>query len=239
MNLILFKRAGRQVALSHNDPRTEHIRKDLKIKTGDVFDVGIENGPRGKALLVKDTAKEGMLLEISWAATPPSPFAITLLVGLPRPQTARKILCELTSLGVEAIYFFRSEKGESSYAKSRLWSNGEWEQYLIQGAEQAFTTHLPKVKHFESLDMAIHALKKGPDRIALDNYEATLSLNQIRLKADASYLAIGSERGWSSDERDLLRNNGFNLGHLGERVLRSETACIAAVSLIIAKMGKL
>jgi len=50
-------------------------------------------------------------------------------------------------------------------------------------------------------------------------------------------LALGAERGWSPAERTLLRESGFTFGHLGDRVLRTETACIAAVTLLRAKLG--
>ena len=50
-------------------------------------------------------------------------------------------------------------------------------------------------------------------------------------------LAVGSERGWTGAERDLLRENGYTLAALGERVLRTETASIAGTALCLAGMG--
>jgi RsmE family RNA methyltransferase len=52
-------------------------------------------------------------------------------------------------------------------------------------------------------------------------------------------LAIGSERGWSDYERDLLEEAGFLRLSLGSRALRTETACIAAAVLAIEKIGEL
>ncbi|MFT5622907.1 MAG: 16S rRNA (uracil1498-N3)-methyltransferase, partial [Bacteroidia bacterium] len=45
------------------------------------------------------------------------------------------------------------------------------------------------------------------------------------------------ERGWSSYERDVFRKNGWKLAHLGAHVLRTETACVAAVSATAMKLG--
>ncbi|MBP7483295.1 MAG: RsmE family RNA methyltransferase, partial [Lacunisphaera sp.] len=53
----------------------------------------------------------------------------------------------------------------------------------------------------------------------------------------SAVLALGAERGWSAAERTLLRASGFTFTHLGERVLRTETACIAALTLLKAKLG--
>jgi RsmE family RNA methyltransferase len=51
--------------------------------------------------------------------------------------------------------------------------------------------------------------------------------------------AIGAERGWTHRERELLTAQGFTLCSLGARVLRTETACTAAASLILGAMGAL
>ena len=78
------------------------------------------------------------------------------------------------------------------------------------------------------------------DRYALDNYEASTHLSQYTpAGAKPVVLALGSERGWAADERTLLRQAGFAFAHLGSRVLRTETACIAAVTLLKAKLGSL
>jgi RsmE family RNA methyltransferase len=50
-------------------------------------------------------------------------------------------------------------------------------------------------------------------------------------------LAFGPERGWSGAERAALRDAGFALVHLGPRVLRLETAVIAAMALLKGKRG--
>lgn len=148
---------------------------------------------------------------------------------MPRPQTARKILNEATSLGVSSIRFFPSEKGEASYAASSLWKTPEWRRHLIEGAAQAFDTRLPEVVHASGLAALTDALPAGCVKIALDNYEATRRLAPAGARPLA--LAFGPERGWSAAERDILRAQGFGLAHLGVRVLRTETAVVAAVAV--------
>jgi RsmE family RNA methyltransferase len=152
-------------------------------------------------------------------------------VAIPRPQTARKILSEATSLGVASMRFFQSEKGERSYASSALWTCGEWRRHLVDGAAQAFDTRLPEVTRHAGLGEALAALPQGCTRIALDNYEAAARLGGGRTPRPVA-LALGAERGWSAGERSLLRESGFSLAHLGARVLRVETAVVAALSLL-------
>jgi len=243
VNLILFEPAEIHRPLPRTDRRAVHLLDVLRRRVGDSFDAGIVNGPRGKATLTHLAADA---LTFSFAPTTPIPSAapLTLLVGLPRPQTARDILRDATTLGVGALHFVRTEKAESSYAQSTLWSSGEWRRHIIAGAEQAFATRIPEVTHGQPLATALANLPTLPriasTRLALDNYESPFSLGQLTLSPDSAapvVLALGAERGWSAAERDLLRAHGFTFVHLGERVLRTETAVTAALAIIRAKLG--
>lgn len=236
VNLILFEAAELSRPLPRSDPRAQHLLEMLRCAPGGAFDAGIINGPRGKATLVTLTA-ESLVLSFSphSAVLPAEP--ITVIVGLPRPQTARDILRDASTLGVAALHFVRTDKSEPGYAQSKLWSSGEWRRHLIAGAEQAFDTRLPSVSSGRTLAEAIGAVP-AEARLALDNYEAPTSLAQSHLTPEIPVVvAIGAERGWSARERDLLREQGFQFHHLGSRILRTETACLAALSIIRAKLG--
>ena len=52
-------------------------------------------------------------------------------------------------------------------------------------------------------------------------------------------LAIGSERGWTEGEVDLLEERGFRMAGLGRRILKTETAAVAAVALLLARLGRM
>lgn len=237
VNIILFRPSEVELPLPRSDPRARHLLTVLRRQPGDTFDAGVINGPRGKGTLVS-VETERVLLTFAWAEPPPSPPPLTLIIGLPRPQTARDILREATTLGVAAMHFVRTERGEASYAESTLWHSGTWEECVINGAAQAFCTRLPEVTHGRPLPDAIAARPAGEIRLALDNYESPAALSQVTLPARRPVvLAFGAERGWSPAERTFLRQSGFTFVHLGERVLRTETACLAAITLIRAKLG--
>ncbi|HEY4989647.1 MAG TPA: RsmE family RNA methyltransferase [Opitutaceae bacterium] len=233
MNLILFEPGEIGATLPPGDPRTAHLLKVLKRKTGERFDAGVVNGPRGKGTITS-IGTGGIAFTFERTADPQPADPIHILIALSRPQTARKILNEAASLGVSSIGFFGSEKGEASYASSTLWSTLEWRRHLVDGAAQAFDTVIPEVRHFSRVADAVAALPDGCARIALDNYEATVRMAPWDRRAPLA-LAFGPERGWSAAERTLLRAHGFELAHLGTRVLRTETAVVAAVA--VAKAG--
>jgi 16S rRNA (uracil1498-N3)-methyltransferase len=239
VNLILFEPTETAAPLPRTDPRAVHILDVLRRRVGDTFDAGLVNGPRGKATLAAVGA-DALTLTFAWGADPPAPAPITLIIGLPRPQTARDILRDATALGVAALHFVTTEKGEPNYAHSTLWSSGEWRRHVLDGAQQAFDTRLPEVAHGCTLAEAVERLEKKSVRLALDNYESPQPLSQCHVIRDTPVaLALGPERGWSARERDLLRAHGFAFVHLGPRVLRTETAVIAALTLVHAQLGRL
>lgn len=239
MNIILFSPSEVELPLPGRDPRARHIVDVLRRKPGGTFDAGLVNGPRGKATL-QAVSTQGLILSYEWGAAPPPLAPIHVIVGLPRPQTARDILREGAALGVAAMDFVLTERTDPGYGRSSLWVSREWEQLLLAGAAQAFCTRIPVVHHGRSLDEAIAALPATSARVALDNYESPSALSRFDLtNRPAVALALGAERGWAPAERDLLRAHGFVLAHLGERVLRTETACIAAITLLKAKLGLL
>jgi 16S rRNA (uracil1498-N3)-methyltransferase len=237
VNLILFEPAELTVPLARTDPRAVHLLGVLRRQAGETFDAGVINGPRGKGT-VTAIGPDSLMLDFSWGPAAAVPDPITLLIGLPRPQTARDILRETTSLGVAVLHFFRAEKGEASYAQSTLWSSGEWRRHLVTGAEQAFDTRLPTVTHGQTLAAVLATLPAAGTRLALDNYESPDALSAAAATAPV-VLAFGPERGWSAGERAQLRTTGFGFVHLGPRVLRSETAVIATLAVVRAKLGLL
>jgi len=238
VNLVLFETAAQAACLVADDPRAAHIRDVLRMRPGDKLFVGVVNGPRGQATIADD-GPAGMKLDIVWEKTTEPLRPITVLVGRPRPQTARDLLREAASFGVAALHFFGAEKGEASYASSTLWSSGEWAQRLREGAAQAFATGIPTVEQHASLAAALEKIAEASGaRLALDVYEGTAPLSALVPASGPVILALGAERGWAAAERTALRAAGFALGHLGQRVLRTETALVAGLSVVLARRGE-
>lgn len=239
MNLILFDEPVTSLLLPHSDRRVAHLVEVLRRRAGESFDAGVINGPRGRGTLSALTF-EGASLTFSWDLETPALDPITLVIGLPRPQSARTLLREVSSLGISAVHFILCEKSDPNYLSSSLWQTGEWRRHLISGAEQAFCTRLPSVTFGQTLSFTLAQFDDPKHTLlALDNYEAPVALSKIPSPVSNVVLAVGPERGWSAHDRDLLRNSRFTLAHLGARVLRTETACIVALAVIKAKMGLL
>jgi len=238
MNLLLFEKPFEQCELAEDDPRSVHLRKVLRVELGARVFLGFEDGPRARAEVVGLEADGRVVLKVIGSEPAPPLLPLTLLVGLPRPHTAKRILFEAASLGVRAIHFFEAERGGPSYAQSSLWRNGEWKERVRLGVEQSFGTRLPDVAVHPDLQTAMTTHYEVSARVALDNYEAGAALSDaLPDEASEAVLAFGPERGWSSGERDALHRNGWRLAHLGPQVLRSETAVVAAVAAAASALG--
>ena len=240
MNLILFEEPFESVRLEGSDPKAQHLRKVLRAKVGTLIFIGFVNGLRARAEVT--SAEPDGSFELKVVATEPAPglLPIHLLIGLPRPHTARRILQEASSMGVGGLHFFPAANSEPSYANSRLWQTDEWRQRILSGVEQGFGTQLPEVILHTDVHAAIEASAKGAARIALDNYEADSAFGKALGYANAGArvaIAIGPERGWSADEREIFRKNKWTLVHLGPHVLRVETACVAAITATATQLG--
>ena len=226
--------------ISINDERARHILKILKLKTGDAFNCGIVNGPSGRGSI---TSIDQDWVHFTWKKTtdPTSLYPLTLLIGYTRPISSKRILREAASLGVERIVFTGTDTGEKSYRDSNLWK-GEYQRYLMDGAQQAASTGLPEVEFYRNLDEFFkNESTHNTDMagIVLDNIEPDVKLSEYNPGDSNCLLAIGSERGWSGRERKIFRKHQFVFAGLGSRVLRTETASTAGITLVLARMGLL
>lgn len=239
MNRILFEKKAGSYILDPRDKRFEHVRGVLRMGIGDSFDVGCINGPTGRAT-VRALHADALEIDIAWGEEPPRPPAVHLIVGMCRPATARKILATAPTLGVRELSFVPGTRSDPAYAKSGLWTSGEWRARLIEGVEQAFDTWLPELHLPDSLAAGLTGIPDGAVKLALDVYEGSRPLGASPIEPGRPVcLAIGPERGWAKPDRELLRAHGFELISMGTRVMRVETAVTAGLALVLAEMGRM
>lgn len=235
VNLVLLNESEVATGLPADDWRTQHLLQVVGLKSGESFHAGIIQGHRGIATITETHPRLKFTLKLEKEIQPQLPCEI--IVGLPRPATAKKILYEGACLGVERILFFSSEKSDPSYAQSTLWKNKGWKEFLVKGAEQAYSTRLPEVIVFPTLAEALSQISRQSWRVALDPYEATSALKSCESKEKRGTLAIGSERGWTDRERLLLKESGFHFYHLGDRILRVEAACLVGTAIMLSQLN--
>ena len=246
MNIILFTDFPQQgtLELPLTDPRCKHILKVLRLGVGDAFSMGIVNGPSGRAVI---EAVDDKAMYISWnPELPPVPlYPVTLLTAQVRPICMKRILREAVCLGVKRILVTGADTAEKSYQEANIWKNGDYMKHIFDGAQQAASTGIPEVELFPSVQKCLRNLEEhalpGQRNFVFDNRDFAYSIEGITGLANDTevVLAIGPERGWSDRERELFTQAGFEPLRMGERILRTETACAVGTALILNKMGLL
>lgn len=265
MNIVLFSESD-GCFFPAGDIRARHIRTVLKKKEGDTFEAGIENGKAGTARIIRSD-ETGVRFEFTPLSDGKKPYPLDLIVGFVRPVQLKRLFRDAAGLGVSRILLCGTETGEKSYMESKIVERGAAYEALKEGSMQAKSTHIPKLELFPSVKSCLSALY-GEERnaakaarhcaygyinAALDNVTPDESLSSyIRRELDAAAdkglfeecpfrirAAIGSERGWTDNERSLFKQAGFTLCGMGERVLRTETAATAAAAIILNALGVL
>jgi RsmE family RNA methyltransferase len=252
MNLILFEadelnqQENAACSLPRRDERIVHLLKVLRKKEGDSFDAGVAGGKLGIGTIT-EIGPGAVRVSLDLNAPPPPRTPLRLGVGFSRPIQLRRMFRDLASLGLLAIDLIGTDLGEKSYRDTKLLDDGGARTALLEGAVQARDTRLPKLTVYPNLAAWLVARPwdgdtadpdGGPLLVAADNVRPAGSFAGLEGGLRA-VLAVGSERGWSGHERELLDRAGFRRLSMGSRALRTETACTAAVILLMEKLGYL
>lgn len=247
MNIVLFKAEEMGRAIPVSDRRVQHIRKVLHIRKGDIFEAGLIHGKRGRAWIASEEG-DAVVFDGTFDTEPDPMKPIELVLGFVRPLCAKRILKDMTAIGVRAIHFVTTDTGEKSYRDAELWKDNAYAVHLIEGAEQGFSTFMPEVRLHWSLAACEESLstRTGTSpvlRIAFDNGGDAFPLSSLPPALPASdtvlIVAVGSERGWSEGERRFLADSGYRLVSLGRRILRTESACAVGIGILCARYGML
>lgn len=235
MNRILIEpdelRADGTVKLS--GARAAHIREVLGARPGETLRTGTVNGLAGSSAVL-EVSETGVTLKPGPAQPAPEPW-LDLVLAAPRPKALKRLWPQLAALGVGRIVVVNALKVEKCYFSSQWLEPAHYRPLLLEGLSQAGLTRLPEVlvrtrfKPFvedeldalfpESLRLLAHPGPRTP-------------LPAAGTAAGRPCLAVGPEGGWTDYERRMLQARGFVLFSLGSRTLRTDTACVALISVL-------
>jgi 16S rRNA (uracil1498-N3)-methyltransferase len=175
-----------------------------------------------------------------------SPLAITLVQCVPRGDRMDFIVQKATELGVARIVPVLSQRSVVRLDKSQAESKAvHWRAVAVSACEQCGRNRLPAIEAAQPLlnYLGESAAGTGP-RLVLEPESApqmgTLAPGPGGVEDAAmtsAEIAIGPEGGFASEELEAFRVAGFSQVGLGPRVLRAETAAIAAVVWLQARLG--
>lgn len=218
-----------------------HLTRVLRLRQGDSCILFNGDGCDYGAALVA-TGKRESVVEITSAAEVhnESPLHVTLVQGIARGEKMDLILQKATELGVAAFVPVMAERTEvkldAERAAKRL---AHWSSVLSSACEQSGRARLPRLAPAMPLADALSALERAGLLLTLDP-QGESSIGSLDAPAGGRVaIAIGPEGGWSPRDREQLRAAGLRGLRLGPRVLRTETAGLAAIAALQARFGDL
>jgi len=170
-----------------------------------------------------------------------SPLAITLLQGVARGERMDLIVQKATELGVARIVPVLTERSVVKVdAKMRDRKREHWQAIAVSACEQCGRNRVPQVSDPLALGDALRSLTSDSLRclLAADGGEA-LTAFAARPGTASVFLLIGPEGGLADNEQKFALASGFIACRLGPRVMRTETAGLAALAALQAIAGDL
>lgn len=233
---------GARVALEGS--AASHVTRVLRLRPGDALT--LFNGQGGEYAGSIEKSQAGSVtvaIGEPCALERESPLRLTLAQGVSRGERMDLVVQKATELGVSALVPVLTERSvvrlDPQQAARKV---AHWRAIAIAACEQSGRNRVPAVatplalREFTAVARSAGA---GAGARVLLSPGAALRLDDVPPPITDITVLIGPEGGLTDSEQDLARTAGFTPVRLGPRVLRTETAAIAALTLLQRKFGDL
>jgi 16S rRNA (uracil1498-N3)-methyltransferase len=217
--------------------QAEHMARVLRAQPGMEADVvaGGHVFHAQVAAVARDEVRFNLIAELE--ADPALP--VTLVMAVYKFDHMEWAIEKATELGVAAIAPVLARRTEKHLAESAGKRAERWRRIAQEAAQQARRSDVPLIFDPTPLAARVRAASEAT-RIVLAEQERTTTLRHALDEAmDAAgtemptlEIAIGPEGGWAPAEEALFDANGWRAASLGPRILRAETAAIAALAVV-------
>ncbi|MEZ5531151.1 MAG: 16S rRNA (uracil(1498)-N(3))-methyltransferase [Steroidobacteraceae bacterium] len=229
----------REHALSRR--ASEHVLRVLRLRAGDSLTLFDGRGGEYPARLVR-AAKLAAVAQTGdhVAAERESPLAITLLQSMARGEKMDWIVQKATELGVARIVPVAMERSVVRFAGDERADRrlAHWQAVAAAACEQCGRNRLPAIDAPMDLLAALAIAEASADLRLLLSPQGEDSLATVAPSAGVALL-VGPEGGFEEREVDAALRHGFRAVRFGPRVLRTETAAVAAITALQVLAGDL
>lgn len=209
-----------------------HLTRVLRVQPGQQFEIS-DGEHAWLAEVVEAHGETAVFRVLEPVETPDLPVQIVLYAALIKFDRLEWMIEKATELGVESfqpVECARSERGLFEAARKRL---GRWERIAYEAGQQSRRLRPPEIRPALKWKAAL----AGPAGLRLMLEEGVApplltALPRERHAGDHITVLVGPEGGWTDGEQEEAASCGWQAVSLGPRILRAETAALAAVSVI-------
>ncbi|MCA1852205.1 MAG: 16S rRNA (uracil(1498)-N(3))-methyltransferase [Beggiatoa sp.] len=216
-----------------------HLGRVLRLGPG--AEIMLFNGEGGEwraTIEILDRERVGVRVGRHRRADRESPLDLTLAQGISRSERMDYTLQKAVELGVSRIVPIASERSVVRLSAERGERRTEHWAKVVQGAsEQCGRTRVPRLLPVATMDEWLSGVVPGL-KLLLIRRENACRLSELAPDPSITLL-IGPEGGFAEEEASAAERAGYRALRLGPRVLRTETAAVAALSALQALWGDL
>lgn len=211
-----------------------HIAKSLRMKIGDMLTVTDGNG-NDYGCQIDEITKDTVHLKICYqqASESEPTCKVSIYQGVPKSSKMEDIIQKCVELGVTKITPTLTKRCVSRPDdKQAAKKNQRYQKIALEAAQQSGRGIVPEIAQMQALKQAI-ANDDSETKIVF--YEGGGEAIKGIINADTKSVSIyiGPEGGFDKDEVDLITENGGTVATLGPRILRTQTAPVAALTAIM------
>lgn len=211
-----------------------HAIKSLRVKTGENIILCDKNSFE-HICKVEKISKDEVLLSVikSQKNTSESNIKITLYQALPKNDKMDLIVQKSIELGVFKIVPIETSRCISKPSEKSISKKIErWQKIAKEAAKQSGRGIIPNISSPLKLDEAISKIKDYDKSLVFYENGGEKIKNSLKTYDKNISIFIGPEGGFETEEIDKLKSFGATISTLGTRILRTETASLAAISVI-------
>lgn len=214
-----------------------HLIRVLRAQTGTECDM-VAGDRVWRAVIAGvtgDTVRFTLLSEVEADSALP----VTVLLSVFKFDRMEWVIEKATELGVERIVPMIARRSEKHLAQAAQARVERWRRIAREAAKQSRRSDIPAVDDVAPLKSAVHIQPADGLSLLLAEQEraTTLYAAMQHFEKTAIHCAVGPEGGWTAEEEALFAAEGWQPVSLGPRILRAETAGIAAMAVIAAMLG--
>ena len=216
-----------------NGPDAGHICRVLRLKINDVIELFDGTGQGYRARIVSLSPETvGIAIESTFALETESPLHITIAQGMLKDRKMDDLIRQLTELGIDCWMPFYALRSVPSPKGKDLGKRLErWKKIAVEAVKQCRRGHIPEIRLMNDFKAVLTA-SDAYDRKILFWEETFRAFNPPQDTIGRVLLVVGPEGGIDPKEVEQARHHGFLMAGLGPRILRAETATLAAVTLV-------